>query len=287
MRHSDDVMADLSLRPLAEFSLLETMRDAMALFADGGNAAPPGFDAAAFDYRYRADHLDRVSSLAACSGGRTIGLLFAARRGTTTHISALAVAASARRQGVATALLRRVVSEASQRGDTQVVSEVRADEAGALALYARCGFRRTRGLCGYSLTVQAPVVAAGTPIVKVDLSVAAAAVAAHGMLDLPWFYHPATLFGCTAPARAYALEGRAYCIVAAKGDQLAIRTLVVDADSRRRRLATRLLQGVASLHRASVISTQPLLPEGHCEEFFAAAGFEKTATRHDELAVIL
>lgn len=285
MRADGHGMPDLALRPLAEFSLVDVLRDTMALFADGGNTAPPGFDAAAFDYRYRADHLDRVSSLLAVSGGRTVGLLFAARRGRTTHISALAVAAAARRQGVATALLQRVVDEAAERGDRRVVSEVRADEPGTQELYARLGFTRRRGLCGYVRHTPAPPAPGTAAIVPVDTDVVAGAVATDGLADLPWFFHAATVYGCTTPARGYALENRAFCVVGAKGDQLALRALVVRADSRRRGLARALLAEVAARHAATSIVTQPLFLDGPCDAFFAAAGFEKLPVLHDELVV--
>jgi ribosomal-protein-alanine N-acetyltransferase len=56
------------------------------------------------------------------------------------HINTLAVAPSARRTGVATALLRRVMAEAAAAGAARATLEVRASNSAALALYDRLGF---------------------------------------------------------------------------------------------------------------------------------------------------
>lgn len=57
------------------------------------------------------------------------------------HINTLAVAPAARRNGVATALLRHVIAEAAGAGATKATLEVRASNQPALALYERLGFR--------------------------------------------------------------------------------------------------------------------------------------------------
>lgn len=57
------------------------------------------------------------------------------------HINTLAVAPAARRTGLATALLRQVMAEASAAGATRATLEVRASNSAALGLYARLGFR--------------------------------------------------------------------------------------------------------------------------------------------------
>ena len=56
------------------------------------------------------------------------------------HINTLAVAASARRQGVASALLRHVIADAVVSGATKATLEVRASNLAAISLYERLGF---------------------------------------------------------------------------------------------------------------------------------------------------
>jgi len=56
------------------------------------------------------------------------------------HINTLAVAPSARRKGLATALLRHVMADAAAAGASRATLEVRASNAAALGLYQRLGF---------------------------------------------------------------------------------------------------------------------------------------------------
>jgi ribosomal-protein-alanine N-acetyltransferase len=65
------------------------------------------------------------------------------------HINTLAVAPAARRRGMATAILRHVMSEAAASGATKATLEVRASNTAALALYQRLGFRVAATRPGY------------------------------------------------------------------------------------------------------------------------------------------
>jgi len=62
--------------------------------------------------------------------------------GTDGDVQTLAVAPAARGRGVGARLLRALLDEASARGATSVLLEVRADNAPALALYRRHGFEQ-------------------------------------------------------------------------------------------------------------------------------------------------
>jgi ribosomal-protein-alanine N-acetyltransferase len=61
--------------------------------------------------------------------------------GPEAHISTLCVAPEARRRGLATALLARLLSLARQQGASRAVLEVRETNASAQQLYRRFGFR--------------------------------------------------------------------------------------------------------------------------------------------------
>jgi ribosomal-protein-alanine N-acetyltransferase len=65
------------------------------------------------------------------------------------HINTLAVAPAARRGGLATFLLRRVMAEAAAAGACKATLEVRASNQAALALYDRLGFRVAAQRPGY------------------------------------------------------------------------------------------------------------------------------------------
>jgi len=61
--------------------------------------------------------------------------------GAQADIQTIAVAPSARRQGIGRALIVELLEEARGRGATEVFLEVRADNASARALYESLGFR--------------------------------------------------------------------------------------------------------------------------------------------------
>src|SRR6188768_4169382 len=57
------------------------------------------------------------------------------------HINTLAVKPAARRRGLATALLVKVIAEAAAAGASKATLEVRASNTAALGLYSRLGFQ--------------------------------------------------------------------------------------------------------------------------------------------------
>jgi ribosomal-protein-alanine N-acetyltransferase len=71
---------------------------------------------------------------------RLVGYAAASLFADVSELQRLAVPALARRQGVATALLRRVEEEARVRYSERLLLEVREDNAGACAFYAARGF---------------------------------------------------------------------------------------------------------------------------------------------------
>jgi [ribosomal protein S18]-alanine N-acetyltransferase len=67
------------------------------------------------------------------------------------HINNVAVRQRYRRSGIAKRLLEMALRQAAEKGATKVFLEVRAGNAPAQALYARCGFKVTgRRACYYT-----------------------------------------------------------------------------------------------------------------------------------------
>lgn len=80
--------------------------------------------------------------LAAAAGGRVlgyVGLMYVLDEG---YISNVAVAPDCRRQGVASALMKRLGDEAAALDLSFMTLEVRAGNAPAIALYEKLGFRK-------------------------------------------------------------------------------------------------------------------------------------------------
>nr|WP_123942170.1 MULTISPECIES: ribosomal protein S18-alanine N-acetyltransferase [unclassified Frondihabitans] len=80
--------------------------------------------------------------LIAEQGGSVVGYagLLSPRGAPESDVQTIAVAPEARRQGIARALMNRLLAEAVERGARETFLEVRVDNPGAQALYESLGF---------------------------------------------------------------------------------------------------------------------------------------------------
>jgi len=87
------------------------------------------------------EEVDRHDSsalhLVAVDGGRVVATCRLVEEGATAHLGRMAVAASARRRGIASALLAEAETRARERGVRRVAL---AAQTGALALYEQAGY---------------------------------------------------------------------------------------------------------------------------------------------------
>lgn len=79
-------------------------------------------------------------ALVAESAGELCGFVVAWNVGEEGEIATIAVAESARGQGIGRKLLEAALHEATRRGATQMFLEVRPANAAAIRLYENCGF---------------------------------------------------------------------------------------------------------------------------------------------------
>jgi ribosomal-protein-alanine N-acetyltransferase len=86
--------------------------------------------------------------LAALRGGRVVGYLVCSRYDTVWHVMNVAVDDRLLRQGIATALMEHLFSEADGDGE-QYTLEVRTSNGSAIRLYERFGFRAAGRRRGY------------------------------------------------------------------------------------------------------------------------------------------
>lgn len=84
--------------------------------------------------------LPTVSYLVAESDGVVVGHAVTSAAGDIAELQRIAVGEDRRRTGVASALLARVVEDASRTEADRLLLEVREDNHGALAFYASAGF---------------------------------------------------------------------------------------------------------------------------------------------------
>lgn len=83
---------------------------------------------------------ERASVWGACAGAELVGYAVLYRLPFEAELQSITVAPSARRRGVARALLNRLVEEADNGSSERLLLEVRQSNQAAIALYAQAGF---------------------------------------------------------------------------------------------------------------------------------------------------
>lgn len=273
--------APLIARRLSECSSNEVAAAFLTIFADYPVAPPAGFDGESFDRRMVFEHLDRSASWLWTRGADPVAVILVARRGWTSHISGLGVAAGHRGQGLGRRILTEACEAARSRGDRRTLVEVPVSNTAAIALYESLGFAPRRRLVGFHKPFAGPVPDA--PIREVDALEVAAVLFTDGPADLPWLLQPASLAGAMLPTRAYALDEAAYAVATCRDQMMHLRCLFVKPGARRRGLGRRLVDALACREGVTTCTVQPMVPEGLCDGFFTAAGFVRVPMEHVEM----
>jgi GNAT superfamily N-acetyltransferase len=138
------VTGELQLGPATALSLAE--RADLFTAAYEGYAVPMHVDAARLDWMQETFDFDLEASRIAYRDGEPVGLVNLAVRGPDAWIGGVGVIASARRSGVAEALMRAVHDEARARAVERVWLEVFDTNVGARTLYEKLGYERQQDL---------------------------------------------------------------------------------------------------------------------------------------------
>jgi ribosomal protein S18 acetylase RimI-like enzyme len=222
---------DVTARPLAEVTVAVAAAAMERCFE--GYIVPIRTTAESWERRFRGEHLDPFASRIYERGGQAAAVLFVCRRGWTSRVGGMAVAADARGHGLGRRVMRDAIADARARGDRALLLEVIEQNTPAVKLYKSLGFRMARRLVGYRWE-PAPLDGPADALREIDPLELARVALREGEPDLPWMLAPETLSAATAPARAFALEDRAFALVAnPDADTLSLFALVVPRAHRR------------------------------------------------------
>jgi ribosomal-protein-alanine acetyltransferase len=106
----------------------------------------------AWERKWFADYLSAPGNclfLVASSGEIVVGYALAVHNQSRSELDSIAVAPSHRGLGIAAALMSRLNLLLRRRGVSAMMLCVRQDNAAAIGLYRKLGFRRVRGINGY------------------------------------------------------------------------------------------------------------------------------------------
>ncbi len=273
-------------RPVAECTAEQVAEAFMRGFE--GYIVPVAVTAQGYERRFRGEGLDAFASrLYVGPDGRADAMLLVTRRGWTSRVGAVGVAASARGKGLGRRVMEEAVRDARERGDRALLLEVFEENAPAVALYRSLGFVPMRRLVGWRRPADAappaddgrrPALAPAEEeaLVEVDPLEVARAVAAEGdRAALPWQLAAETLANATAPARGFRLGAHAWALVPdASAETLVLMALVVSRAERRRGWGTRMVRALTAAFPGRPWHVHPVVPEELAPGFFSSLGWE-------------
>ena len=233
---------------------------------------PIQFNLSQFLTMMRKDSIDLSSSRILLADNEPSGIALIARRGWTSRLAAMGISQQMRGKGAGSWFMEKLIDEAREGSDHEMVLEVIEQNEAAVRLYQKYGFQTIRRLIGFT-----HVDASQTNTVdlqEIDLRTAGTLISMHGLRDLPWQLSAETIAHLTPPARAYR-KGQSYAVISnPDAEQVVIWSLLVEQDVRGNELGVDMLNSIAAKHVGKTWRVPAILPEelGHT---YKKAGFEK------------
>lgn len=281
MAEPEDVIA----RPVAEVTAAQAAAAMQHCFE--GYIVPMRTTPESWERRFRSEHLDPFASRIYERDGQPVAVLFICRRGWTSRVGGMAVAADARGQGLGRRVMRDAIDHARARGDRALLLEVIEQNTPAVKLYESLGFQAVRRLVGYRWEPVPPEGPAGA-LRDIDPLELARIAGREGEPELPWMLAAETLSAASAPARAFTLEDRAFALVLnPDAETLTLSALVVPRAHRRRGWGTRMLRALAAAFPGKPMQAVAIVPDDLAPEFFARTGWERQAISQFEMRLEL
>lgn len=226
----------------------------------------------------RRDGVSLEDSRVILSKGELVGAALIARRGWTSRLDAMGLVTSARKRGIGTWAMKRLIEEARERGEKEMALEVIEQNTAGVRLYEKVHFQTVRRLVGFK--IERPRARAQADLEEVDIRELSQLVTSFGLKDLPWQLSGETLAHYTPPAHAYRL-GDAYCLVGNLNPQdVVISSVLVLPQGRGQMRGARLVQALFANYPGKTWHVPALCPE---EVGFV---FEKAGMKREELSQV-
>jgi len=245
---------------------------------------PIQFSLSQFLTMVRKDSIDLTSSCILLADGEPSGVALIARRGWTSRLAAMGISQQMRGRGAGSWFMEKLIDEALERGDHEMVLEVIEQNEAAVRLYQKYGFQTMRRLVGFTRTDGMETSTAD--LQEIDLRTAGSLISQHGSPDLPWQLSAETIAHLNPPARAYR-KGQSYAVISnPDAEQVVIWSLLVEKDARGNELGVEMLNSIATKHAGKTWRVPAILPE-ELGNTYERAGFEKEHLSQWQMSLIL
>jgi len=261
---------NMEMKPTSDYSLPELTQLLNLSFES--YLVPISFNLIQFLTMLRKDSIDLFSSRVLLMNDEPSGIALIARRGWSSRLAAMGILENKRGLGAGQWLLEKLIQEARERKDREMLLEVIEQNEYAVRLYRRCGFQSVRRLIG--LICEHAGEKEANPLEEVDLREAGKLISQYGVADLPWQLAGETIAHLTPPARAYR-KGQTYMVTSnPEAEHVVIWSLLVEPSARGNRFGIDMLKNVMANHPGRTWHVPAIFPE-EFGNIFEMAGFER------------
>jgi len=264
------VNMNLDVKPASDYPTLDLLNYLNLAFE--GYVIPVNFNLTQLLTMFRRDSIDLTSSRILLANGQPAGVALIARRGWSSRLAAMGIAKEFRGKGIGTWFMEKLIEEAHERNDHEMVLEVIEQNEPAVRLYKKLGFQTIRRLIGliYKNGMEVPKIG----LEEMDLREMGKLVTLHGQPDLPWQLSGESVAALHPPACAYKIKHSYIAISNPSANDVAIHSLLVEPDARGNGLAVELLKHVIAKHPGRVWHVPAIWPE-EFGSIFEGAGFQR------------
>jgi ribosomal protein S18 acetylase RimI-like enzyme len=220
----------------------------------------------------RKDGIDLTASRVLLVDDQPEGIALIARRGWTSRLAAMGVSTEMRGRGAGSWFMEKLIGQARERLEREMVLEVIEQNDAAVRLYQKYGFQSVRRLVSYIR--REAVELAPDDIEEMDIREMAARIAQHGLPDLPWQLSAETIAQTTPPARAF-FRDQAYIVISDPAEtHVVIWSLLVEPEARGHHCGAEMLKAVIAHYPGHTWHMPAIYPE-EMGRTFEGAGFER------------
>ena len=265
---------NLDTRPASNYPTPDLLRLLNLSFED--YLIPFRFEIPQFLNMLRKDTIDLSASRVLLKDDQLVGIALISRRGWASRAAAIGIIKELRGKKAGSWFMERLITEARERKDREMVLEVIEQNEAGVRLYKKYGFDTVRRLI--SLIHQDAKQDEKGDFQEMDLRVVGQLISQHGLPDLPWQLSGETIALMNPPVRAYKHD-KAYVVISNPDvEHVVIWSLLVEPSARGNGLGEDMLKRVMAHHPGKTWHVPAIWPE----EFGIL--FERAGFQHEELS---